>query len=1053
MAQIWRKLVEFLGGSHVARTPALLRGTLPQQLDRLLLTSHSVAELYSRLGEFLLRAGAVNGMWLGSPDENGQVQYHYSAGEGVAEFLDTETILIDENADSPLAHAWRTGTPQFACDWTDPSNQLPSAFWRERGLQFGWRSSCAIPISGESGKRDILILYSKRSQFFGREYIRQFVLQLHSLLGFALERLRLMDAIQTGQQALMLYKSAMDVSTHGILIAAAEKDMPICYVNPAFERITGYSAEEAIGRNCRFLQGTDTAQPQMETIREALSHGKSCTVELRNYRKNGTMFWNSVSIAPVLDQAGRTTHFIGVQKDITDVKTLLRENLDANALYRALMGTAELIIGAQTESQLLDGLSHLLVDSQLFSQVWIGCPNFDGDLQIESICNRFGESNDVSNLPNVISGDAATELMVRAWRLRQIQFTNDRRARVTGGLIQDSECRKSPSATAVVPLYRGGEIWALLTLMSDEPNIFSAELQKLMERIGLLAGHGLDALDLRHTLEEERKYQSQLARHDALTDLLNRRGLMECVEEAIARSDRQNQSMAVTLIDLNGFRMLNELHGHPACDLLLCTFADRLRTSLRPGDVAGRLGGDEFVLVLEDVDEERLAALLPKVQAAVEGPIQLASGRTATIQTSIGATIYPQDRSTPEHLLRHADRALCALKEATDSATCRWMIYQPETDAQKHIRQTSVRALFHSGNLRVHYQPVVNLQTGCVRGVEALARLTDADNLLLPGDFLPHFSHADLNALTFQVLSRGIQDLHRLDDAGFHLNVGINLEPATLADPQATQDLRCQIETSGLGTNRIVLELLEHSDTLSLTGCREMLLELKRSGARVALDDIGSGYSSLLRIKELPIDVIKLDRSFMSGLDRQPKELRFLMHLMDLSQTLGVDLIAEGIESNSSRDALAALGIPFAQGYVIAIPMDIEALEHWLRQYQPTPWNGPTTPLGAVALQLRDLFIVGRVSDQKLSLLRRTSTPEAQCACPIGDAFRALGPDAANLFSAHKEWHRTMAHLWKRSTGLIDSGAFQAARAAYEENMFELVMDSQGEVCDTVHSS
>ena len=279
--------------------------------------------------------------------------------------------------------------------------------------------------AGESGKRDILILYSKRPKFFCREYIRRFVLQLHSLLGFALERLRLLEYTHRSQQALQLYKSAMDVSAHGILIAAAEKDLPIRYVNPAFERITGYSAVEAIGRNCRFLQGTDTAQPQMKTIREALSQGKSCTVELRNYRKDGTMFWNSISIAPVVDEAGRTTHFIGVQNDITDVKTLLRESTHSNALYRALMSAAELVIAAHTEPELLDGLCHLLVDSQLFRQVWIGRPNQDGDLQIKSVCNAGGESKNVTSLANVIRGDETTDLAVRAWRLGQLQITEN----------------------------------------------------------------------------------------------------------------------------------------------------------------------------------------------------------------------------------------------------------------------------------------------------------------------------------------------------------------------------------------------------------------------------------------------------------------------------------------------------------------------------------------------------------------------------------------------------------------------------------------------------
>jgi diguanylate cyclase (GGDEF)-like protein len=714
------------------------------------------------------------------------------------------------------------------------------------------------------------------------------------------------------------------------------------------------------------------------------------------------------------------------------------------------MGTAELVIGAQTEPQLLDGLCRLLVASQLFAQAWIGRPNSDGDLEIESICNLGGEPNAVSKLPNIITGDEINDLTVRAWRLRQLQFTNNRRTNLEGALIPLSDRSGPPSAAAVVPLYRSNEIWALLTLQSCEPDIFSPELLELMERIGRLAGHGLDGLDLRQTLEKERTYQAWLARRDALTDLLNRRGLTERVEEAIARSRQQNRPMAVAFMSLNGFQALNELHGRPICDRLLRTVADRVRAGLKEGDAAARLDGDDFVLVLEALEEGDPGPTLSRIQASVEGPLDLFNGIKTTIRTSLGVTLFPRDNSPAQHLLRHADRALCTFKEARGAAGSRWMVYQPEVDAQRRIHQKHVLSLFRNGNVEVHYQPIIDLQTGGAFKVEALARLADDNRLLLPADFVPHFGHAELTALTFLVLSRGIQDMHRLDDAGFRMNLGINLEPTTLADPQATQKLCRQIETSGLGTNRIVLELLEHPDTLSLTGSREVLLDLKRSGAKVALDDVGSAYSSLLRIKELPVDTIKLDRSFMSGLDRQPQELRFMMHLVELAQTLGVDLIAEGIESNACRDALAALGIRFVQGYAIAKPMNICQLEVWLQEYKAEPWIGPTTALGAVALQLRDLFILGRILDQKPSLLQRTSTFEAQCACPIGHAFRAVGRDAVNLLSAHMEWHRTMADLWKRSTGQIGSAAFQTARVAYEEQMFRLVLEAQAEECESV---
>jgi diguanylate cyclase (GGDEF)-like protein/PAS domain S-box-containing protein len=1034
------QLVETFGDGHSSSLLAIPLGDLPQQLDRLLLTSPSVSELYSRLGEFLLQTVAVDGVWLGSPDDEEKVHCHFSAGEGVAEFLKAETIRIVDNADSPLARAWQTGIPQFASDWEDKRNHLPGAFWRDRGLRFGWRSSCAVPISGDAGKRDVLILYSRRPKFFDRDHIRRFALQLHSLLGFALERLRLLEAMEQSRQSLMIHKTAMDASANGILITEAVDDLPIRYVNPAFERMTGYSRAEILGKNCRFLQGTDTAQPELEIVREALLQGKSCTVELRNYRKDGTMFWNSLSIAPALNDAGTPTHFIGIQRDVTELRTILSESVHSNALYRALMSTAELVVRAHTERELLAELCRLLVESKLFTTAWVGRPNTGGDMEIQSICSHGHTLEDLTDLPNVLTGDENGVLAVRAWRRCQIQFTN-----YPGCLpIQNLDRTHRIHAEAEVPLYRDGKIWALLTLLSEESNIFYPELLELIERIGRLAGHGLDAIDLRQTLDEERKYQSWLARHDPLTDLLNRRGLTERVEEAIARAQLGGSSVAVALVDLNGFRVLNEVHGHPACDLMLRTVADRLQTSLRPGDAAGRLGGDEFVLVLEGVDEEKLALILPGIQAAVERPIELSNGRTATIQTSIGVTLFPQDNSEPRQLLRHADRALYALKESGEEAGSRWAVFQAKEDEEIRRRQKSILALLRKGNVRVHYQPIIDLQSGRPVKVEALARLEDnGDDLLMPADFLPHFGPAELTTLTYQVLSQGIQDMRRLDDSGFHLGLGINLEPAILADPVATQNLRRQIETSGLGAHRIVLELLEHPDALSLTGSREVLLELKRSGARVSLDDIGSGYSSLLRIKELPIDSMKLDRSFMSGLDRQPKELRFLMHLTDLSQTLGVDLIAEGIESNACRDAIAALGIRFAQGYAIAMPMDICELEEWLGKYKPVSWSGPTTLLGGVALQLRDLSMTERFLDHKPSLMQSVALFDPQCPCKTGLAIQAIGPEASKLFSAHLSWHGAMAALWKQSAGLVNSRAFHTARAAYEEEMFRLVLEAQ----------
>lgn len=1015
---------------------------LPAQLDHLLLTAPTVAALYSRLTQFLLNTPGIAGVWLGSPDEQDNVRYHITAGDGVEEYLSGGTICLRDYPDNPIARACATGRPQFFADWADPK-VFRSPFWRERGVRFGWRSSCAVPVIVTGTQRDVLTLYSKQVNFFAQEGIHRLILHLHELLGIALERLRLMESLNQKQQTLTLYKAAMDASWNGILIVdAAVHDQPICYVNPAFERITGYGSAEVLGRNCRLLQAEDRDQPQLEILRNALKNGEPCAIELRNFRKDGTLFWNSLGVAPVQDDAGNVTHFIGIQNDITELKTANAETVRANALYRAVMGTAELVIRAQSERELLDDFCRMLVESALFRHVWIGRPNMAGDIEVLSLFSNL-HSTEFWYRPNVLTDDEERVLCVRAWRRSTLQYSNDRLTDPDSPAIQDFYRRYGLHATAVVPLYRDNELWALLTLISDETGIFTPELIELLERIGRLMGHGLDSLDLRAILEDERQHQAWLARHDALTDILNRRGLMERLDDAVARAKRHKRMLAVAVMDLDSFKVVNDLHGHPAGDLLLRTIAERLQTTLRQTDAVGRLGGDEFVLILEDMEhEDDLGTTLARVLAAVQNPIHLANGRILSVGSTIGVTLFPKDDAPPERLLRHADRALYALKENRARSTQRWMLFQADADEKKIVRQKTIVSLFRAGMVRVHYQPVLDLQTGTVNGVEALARMVDKeDKLLFPAEFLPELSAADLVTLTGMVLTESVQDLRRLDSAGFHLSVGINFEPSTLADTKAIGNLRREIESSGLAPSRIVLELLERADTLSLAGSQQALRELKACGARIALDDVGSAYSSLLRVKELPVDIIKLDRSFLIGLEHHPKELRFLMNMVHLAKALGLELIAEGIEGRSTADALAALGVHHAQGYWIGRPMPIQELLQWLQHHKPLVWTHPTTTLGTVARQLRNLDATGRIMEQRPSFLQHlvSSTPEQW-----GDeGVREMVPMTGRLVLAYRKWQATLATLASLPEGNARTRAFQSARRAYEEEMFGAALDAE----------
>lgn len=1011
---------------------------LPIQLDHLLLTVPSIAALYSRLTEFLLRIPGIAGAWLGSCDPQGVMRAYFSAGEGVQVYVAGEPFPLMEYPDNPITRAWTTGQPHFLGDWEGEGKKLRNSYWQQRGMEYGWRSSCSIPFEAAGKQRDILTLYSKRIHFFVQPDISLLILHLHALLGAALERLRLTENLEHKKQTLSLYKAAMDASANGILISGpVAENFAICYANPAFERITGYSESEALGRNCRFLQGSDRAQPQLETLRTALQNGSPCAVELRNYRKDGTLFWNAFSIAPVRDDAGQITHFIGIQNDITLQKSAIAIHARTNALYGALMGAAELIVQAHTERELLDGLCRMLVESELFSHVWIGKPNMAGDIEALSVFSSL-EDSEYWYRPNVHTDDEKLMLIVRAWRRSAMQYSNDRLTDPECPLIHDFHRKHGLHATAVVPLQRDGELWALLTLVSKEANIFSPELLELLESIGRLVGHGLDSLDLRHILEDERQHQAWLARHDPLTDILNRRGLMERLDESTARARRHNRLLAVAVMDIDGFKAINDLHGHPAGDLLLQTIAERLESAIRQTDAAGRLGGDEFVLVLEDLDQDDdLNITLARILESVELPIHLANGRTTSVRGSIGVTLFPNDDSDPERLLRHADRALYALKEAKPDPEQRWMLFQAEADEKMLVRQKSILTLFRSGMLRVHYQPVINLQTGKVTGVEALARLIDQDNTLLyPADFLHQFGISELIALTQQVLEQSIQDIKQAEKSGFSLHVGINLEPSMMTDRKAMDALRQQIESTGIDPRRVILELLEHADILSMADAQQTLRDLRSCGVRIALDDVGSAYSSLLRVKELPVDLIKLDRSFLIGLEQHPKELRFLMNLVNMLQSLGLDLVVEGIESGASLDAMSALGAKHGQGFYIARPMDFESLMLWLARHRAAPWTHPTSVLGVVALQLHGLDAASRILPQRPTYLDYMQNCDPARECVIGVHMQRLGAVAARAIKAHNDWHAKIASLCSGSNGIIHPADFETHRLLYENELF-----------------
>ena len=816
------------------------------------------------------------------------------------------------------------------------------------------------------------------------------------------------------------WRSALAAMDQGVMIVdAREPDFPLLYVNPAYCRLTGISAERALGARARFLQGDAGDQPALHEVRAALAEARACRVELCNRGADGRDTWIALQLSPLSDGAqarGRPRYYLGVLEDVTRRRLQQREHETTQGLYRALLAEEELVLSAGDLGDMLQKACERLADSGLFQAVLVGRAGQQGfvDLLAQAGSVHVGED---WYRPNVLGEQSERSLAARAWNTRTLQYSNDYLAEAGMDQYRDSVRRLGMRAVAMVPVPRGSHRWALLGVASGRAGVFTPAVLELLERVARLLGHALDAFDLRRRLQQEHHHISWLAEHDPLTGLLNRRGLRTRLQELLAQADAQGGFVAVGILDFDDFKQINDNHGHAAGDALLRTVAARLVEAVRSSDMVARLGGDEIVLVMQGmVAREDLEPMLTRIRQCIVEPVTLPPGDSVLqIRASLGLTVYPEDSSDPDELLRHADQALYAIKrQPRGSDAPFWRLYQPEVDRDHYQHLRLVRERFGHGGLRVHYQPVVDMNSSRVVEVEALARLDYGHGRLIgPLDFIHQLGRDGLVAMTVAVLRQAAEDALRWQrECGAELTVAVNIDPLLLASGEALDTVREVAASSGLPPQRMVLELLEHNDFLSFASAQDTLSALRAFGCRIALDDVGSAYSSLLRVKELPIDIIKLDQGFIRGLADNPQDLRFVQSLAQLARGLGVDFVAEGAETPDIVDALRALRVPQAQGWGIARPMPAPEFETWLAGWQPRRAPRQAGLLSCVAEQLvaldTDLLIARHYPEPKPPLIMSREPSEG----PVGRWLRASGLGAqhplsmayAELYAMFRDW-------------------------------------------------
>lgn len=435
-----------------------------------------------------------------------------------------------------------------------------------------------------------------------------------------------------------------------------------------------------------------------------------------------------------------------------------------------------------------------------------------------------------------------------------------------------------------------------------------------------------------------RENLKHMAYHDPLTQLPNRTLLADRLQQALAHAQRMNEILAVCYFDLDDFKEVNDKHGHEAGDKLLVQFADRMRGCLRESDTIARMGGDEFALLLcglSSIDECNLA--LDRLLKAINLPFAL-NGMSASVSASIGYTVFPSDNSTADTLLRHADHAMYQAKLNGGRG---YHLFDAEHDrftrGQRQERERIESGLL-AAEFCLYYQPKVDMQRGQVVSMEALIRWQHPElGLRSPNEFLPQIEHTDfIINLGEWVILEALRQMHEWQKSGLHVPVSVNIAARHLMQSNFAVRLEELLSRyPDVNPSKLELEITETAVIEDISGVTTIMHSCKMLGVTFALDDFGVGYSSLTYLRRLPIDIIKIDQSFVRDMLHDTDDLALIAGVISLSREFSRSVVAEGVETAEHGVQLLRMGCNVAQGYGIAHPMAADLVEQWVFSYEP----------------------------------------------------------------------------------------------------------------------
>jgi len=689
----------------------------------------------------------------------------------------------------------------------------------------------------------------------------------------------LSESLQRSLRKADLHRKLLDSVISGTPDAVFIKDGQGRYllVNQAAAGFVGKSPEEIIGNDDFALLSNPSAQAVVEKDRGVMANGVTVTHEERIQTNDGTVLDFLVTKGPIFNALGQCAGLFGISHDITARKRAELELAQAALVFES----------SHQGIMIVDSNKRIIRVNPAFCRITGYCPN-----------EVLGQT------PSLLSsGVHEPEFYRQMWR----------------GVLKDGLWHGE-----IWNRRKNGEIYAeMLSIM-----VVRAKEGGPRHYIGVFT-------DISHIKAHEAALD-RITHYDPLTGLPNRRLLTDRLHQGTMRVGRSGKSLALCLLDLDGFKEINDQHGTTAGDALLVGVAENLTNALQGDDTLARLGGDEFAVLLLDVESaEACSVVLEKLLAAASTQV-VVNGVPLGVTASIGVSLYPDDQANPDTLIRHADQAMYLAKQ---SGKNRFHLFDPDRDRKAQARRGQLgrlRTALESGQFQLYYQPKVELQTGRLVGAEALLRWQDPEyGLRSPAEFLPVILGSDLeqplgNWVIQQAVAQAAQWLQQRLDISVSINVSANqlLQagfPATMREVLSRHP--------DLPPGNIELEVLESAAIADMEQAVEVIGLCRMMGIRFALDDFGTGYSSLTYLRKLPVQALKIDQSFIRNMLRDTEDLGIVEGVIQMANTFGLEAVAEGVETRKHASLLRQMGCRAAQGYGIAQPMPAEGIPAWAQYW------------------------------------------------------------------------------------------------------------------------